>query len=119
MSRTVMNRATLLYYAAIGWTITMFIGCSLPGEELPDMSGGRDKWLHIIIFVGFGLLWRLTGRSAWWVIIAGTLYGILIEIWQALMPLGRSGDVYDAIGDTVGTLIGVLLAWGVKKVINV
>lgn len=113
-----MNRTTLLYYAALGWTVTMFIGCSLPGEELPDLSAGRDKWLHILIFVGFGLLWRLTGRSVWWVILAGTLYGILIEIWQALMPIHRTGDVYDALGDMAGTVMGVGVAWAVKKIIN-
>lgn len=110
-----MTRNQLLYYAAVGWTIVLFIGCSLPGNGLPDLSSGRDKWVHVEIFMLFGLLWRLNGRSVWWVLLAGTVYGILIELWQGIMPIGRSCDVYDAVADCVGVVMGIALAWVVTR----
>lgn len=36
-------------------------------------------------------------------------YGVIIEIFQFLMHMGRSFDYYDIIGNSIGTLIGVLI----------
>lgn len=105
-----MNLKKLILLAAIAWTIIMFIGCSLPGEDVPESISNRDKLTHIAIFAAFGFLWRLTGQSAGKVLLTGILYGVLIEIWQAVMPINRSGDLADAVADTVGVCIGILLA---------
>ena len=113
-----MNRTNLLYYAALGWTLAIFVGCSIPGDGLPHALTSGDKLMHIGIFTLFGYLWRRVGYSVWSVLLAGLIYGLLIEIWQGLMPINRSFDPYDALADTVGTALGVALAWGVKKVVN-
>nr|WP_235985498.1 VanZ family protein [Spirosoma utsteinense] len=108
----------MLYYAAIGWTVAIFIGCSIPGDGLPHAFTGKDKLMHVSIFMLFGFLWRQLGYSVWKVLLAGVAYGLLIEVWQGIMPLNRSFDLYDALADTVGTLIGIGLAWGVTKVVG-
>lgn len=107
----VLTQSRLLLYAAIGWTVIMFIGCSWPSSGLSTDLTTNDKWLHAGIFMAFGFLWRLTGRSSLWVIIAGIAYGYLIEVYQLLMPIiNRSYDLLDALADAVGTLAGVGLA---------
>jgi VanZ family protein len=110
-----MNRTKLLYYAAIGWTVAIFIGCSIPGDGLPHALTQSDKVMHLGIFLLFSILWRLAGYSSWRVIGAGIIYGMLIEVWQGVMPLNRSFDLYDALADTVGTLIGIGLVWLMGK----
>ncbi len=111
-----MNQTKLLYYAAIGWTVAIFIGCSIPGDGLPYEISNTDKLMHISIFLVFGFLWRWLGYNALVVLLAGVVYGFLIEVWQGVMPINRSYDLYDALADTVGTILGIGLA-GVLKII--
>jgi len=114
----VLNRYRIMQLLALGWSLAIFIGCSLPGNGIPDLTN-KDKWIHAGVFVGFGLLWRLSGRSAGWVITAGIAYGYLIEVYQGVMPfIHRSYDLYDALADAVGTVLGVGLAWLVLKLMK-
>ncbi|MDB5240646.1 MAG: hypothetical protein JWP57_1271 [Spirosoma sp.] len=111
-----MNRSKLLYYAAIGWTLAIFIGCSLPGDGLSYEITNRDKLIHVSIFLIFGYLWRMLGYRAIVVLLAGAIYGYLIEVWQGVMPINRSYDLYDALADTIGTILGIALAELMKRI---
>ena len=113
-----MNRTKLLYYAAVGWTVAIFIGCSIPGDGLPHAFTRSDKVMHLGIFMLFSILWRLAGYGVWRVLLAGALYGFLIEVWQGVMPLKRSFDMYDALADTVGALLGIAIVWLAGKVVR-
>ncbi|WP_229368489.1 VanZ family protein [Fibrisoma limi] len=107
---TLMNNPVLFRIVAIIWTIIIFLGCSVPGPDIPPvLTLWHDKLMHIAIFVPFGLLWVLAGYRALPVLLAGILYGGFIEICQGILPINRSADVQDAIADTVGALIGVAL----------
>ena len=107
-----MNLTRLAYFAAIAWTFIMFIGCSWPTEKLPDeVITIGDKWMHIAIFAPFAVLWRFAGKSWQWTLIAGLLYGLLIEVWQGITPFNRSFDLVDAVADGLGALVGLGLAW--------
>ena len=112
------NRTKLLYYAAVAWTIAIFIGCSIPGNGLPPSLTTEDKVMHALIFLGFGYLWCRAGYGLWSVLLAGVGYGLLTEIWQGIMPINRSFDLYDVLADTVGTILGIGLAWVTKKVVS-
>ncbi|MEZ0484763.1 VanZ family protein [Fibrella aquatica] len=108
MIRLLLNPA-LLKLAAIGWTITISIGCFWPSSGLPDLSQNRDKYLHAVIFFLFTILWRLVGWSATRTLIVGLLYAGAIELVQASFPnLNRSGDWLDFIVDGIGVLIGLV-----------
>lgn len=105
----------LFRWLAIILSVILFIGCAMPGGSMPDMAHGRDKWMHLAGFLPFGLLWSLAGRRAVWVIAAGFIFGMLIEIYQGIMPIGRSFDLFDVFADTVGTVMGVAAFWGLQR----
>ena len=101
---------TLLRLAAIGWTITISIGCFWPSSHLPDLSHNRDKFLHALIFFAFAILWRLAGWPIGRVLVVGVLYAGLIELVQASIPaIHRSGDWLDFLVDAIGLVIGLLI----------
>ena len=118
MNAPVMNRAKLLHYVALGWTLIIFVGCSIPSNGISHAFTSKDKLLHVGIFLLFGYLWRRAGYSVWSVMLTGATYGLLIEIWQGIMPFNRSFDLYDALADTVGTALGIGLVWVVAIVVS-
>lgn len=101
----------LLRLAAIGWSITISIGCFWPSDHLPDLDTNGDKYLHVLIFLFFASLWRLAGWSVGRVLVTGILYAGLIELVQAFAPvINRSGDWLDFAADALGLLLGLLIA---------
>lgn len=76
-----------------------------------------DKVLHGVEYGGLAALitWGLraagTARStaAIWAVVLGSLYGITDEIHQSFIP-HRSADVRDWLADTVGAVVGAILA---------
>lgn len=113
-SCSLMNNILMRRGLAIAWTIIILIGCTWPGSGVPHEMSTNDKLMHVVIFVPFSALWMLAGRGLLgrpaWVLLAGVLYGALIEIIQASLPIGRNGDVQDVIADSVGVIIGIGLA---------
>jgi len=43
------------------------------------------------------------------IVIFSVSWGTMMEIFQYLMHLGRSFDLYDIVGNSVGTILGVLV----------
>ena len=83
----------------------------LPDVVAPKPFGESDKLLHLIAFVGL-MVWfcgivqlRFTPLVA----IGLLVYGLLIEFLQSQLGY-RHGDVYDALFDVGGILLGWLLA---------
>jgi glycopeptide antibiotics resistance protein len=111
---------SVIFWLALGWTIIIAIGCLLPGGPKPvtDITN-FDKIEHLLIFGGFGFLWRLTGRQAGWVFLVGITYGMLLEVLQYLLPIDRSFDLIDAVANTIGVLIGLGAATLLKKLMPV
>ncbi|MVM31030.1 VanZ family protein [Spirosoma sp. HMF4905] len=103
-------------WLAIIWTIIMLIGCLTPHADLPgELVEFNDKILHAVIFAPFAILWILAGFRLDYVLIAGILFGGLIEGLQYILPINRTADWIDLAADGLGTLIGVGLAWVVQK----
>lgn len=44
-----------------------------------------------------------------WLVILPALYGIGLEIAQALMPFGRTGSVWDALANLLGASVVVII----------
>lgn len=106
-----IKRARIL---AIAWTLLVFIGCLMPGKEIPDVNVPfADKWVHFLLFGGFCFLWLCTypaaGIKAFIILFFTTaLLGYFIEVLQYLLTfLGRSYDLVDALADAVGGLLGI------------
>ncbi|GAB3945600.1 hypothetical protein GCM10028805_14970 [Spirosoma harenae] len=106
----------LVRWLAIIWTIIMLIGCLTPHEEIPgELATWNDKVLHILIFAPFTLLWALTGFQVGRVLIAGILFGALIEVLQYILPINRSADWMDLAADSLGAVAGILIVWLLPK----
>jgi glycopeptide antibiotics resistance protein len=70
---------------------------------------------NLALFAPFGaLFWTLTRRLVLTMVV-GCALSVLIEVAQ--LGLGRSTDVDDVILNVVGTLLGVLIARGARRVV--
>lgn len=97
---------------ALLWTLAIFIGCALPGASVREfLLFSQDKLIHLLAFAGFGLLWYAVYPQAFLrILLWGTLYGLALEVYQQVMPIGRFFDPLDALADTVGLLLGLGMA---------
>lgn len=102
-------------FAAIMWTLLIFIACFIPGKDIPNLDIPLlDKWVHFLLFGGFGLLWLLaypTDQLKHMLVVfsIGALFGWLIEELQGLLScLGRAKDLLDIEADILGAFLGVL-----------
>lgn len=89
----------------------------LPRFKIPYL----DKIVHFLMYSGFMSVIILENRKR----IAGTrelfitaiiplIYGILMEILQALLTVSRSGSIYDVFANSTGILCAILL-WIILK----
>lgn len=100
-------------YQTINETVsqTIVTPTGQPQRYTPD-------YLHLFLFVGFGFLlyigfFVLGGKAkhfavnlAW---VAGTFYGVADEYHQSFVP-SRTADWKDAVADSSGVFIGILIA---------
>ena len=85
----------------------------------PTIGEHGDKWGHLLMFMGWSLLYgiwmlhRKPAQPAWsiWIKVplVGTLFGVLIELLQTALPFDRHGDVYDAMANLAGSLLAAAL----------
>ena len=70
-----------------------------PASGVPSGFQHSDKIIHFVLFAALAYTSRLAGidwiRSALWVLA----FAAISEVLQAILPLGRSGSVADALAD--------------------
>jgi len=106
--------------------VTIFVLSSIGQEDMPEIvEKFSDKFLHFGVFGLLGVLmvrgFRVS-RIAWlktyaagWTVIFCSLYGILDELHQLLVP-GRQCSMTDWLADTGGSLMLILLfSWYSRK----
>ncbi len=88
--------------------------------ELGIKSG--DKYLHFTAYLGLSFLWyfalkdRIKEKSfKFFVPLALILYGIVLEGLQSELTTYRTGDMYDAIANTAGVIVGLILFNGFSR----
>ena len=89
----------------------------LPPNDFPDIPlfPGADKIVHTCMYLGLAWLacWSMHAeiKHIWYylIILFSISWGVVMEIFQYIMHLGRSFDLYDIAGNSFGTLIGVLI----------
>lgn len=108
--------------AAFLWAILILILCGLPGSNFPKLSFLEwlrpDKIVHLILF-GIQSYLLITGfirqdrfpalrlNAVLLGVLLSVSYGALVEVLQATIFIGRSGDIRDAIANAIGALIGL------------
>jgi VanZ family protein len=102
-------------WLSLGWiaVAAATLACLVPTEQLPQPPDISDKTEHflayLVLSVWFAGIYR---RSRYWIIAIGLIaMGILIELAQEAMGLGRQGDMLDVIANCSGVLTGLLLCW--------
>lgn len=79
----------------------------MPGSSLPQALLFWDKAQHGLAFALLALIGCFAfPRSLAAVSMGLILHGAIIEVLQSLLQLGRYGDVFDSLADTLGVLIG-------------
>ncbi|ALI99329.1 VanZ family protein [Rufibacter tibetensis] len=110
------------YYAlALGWAVVILVLTLLPAPVLPPGPKWDfltfDSLVHAILF-GMQLLLLLIGLQrdpsvqitkriitrSFLLVVA---FGILVEILQGSMGLGREADPVDALSNTIGGVLGL------------
>lgn len=95
----------------IGWLgVVLALVFSLGPSMLDKDSGQTDKFVHLASYATLMFWWaQLVVRRRWRLALAVILYGIVIEGLQGLTP-NRQPDVFDALANSAGVLIGWLAA---------
>jgi VanZ family protein len=101
--------------------IILYVGCIaalslLPPKDLPQIQlfEGADKVIHFMMYLGFSLLgcWNLRTELKPFriiiIILVSISWGILMELMQLEMHIGRSLEWYDILANSMGVLFGTL-----------
>lgn len=100
------------------YTVVVFILTLMPIDPSTDQGflsifkfPHRDKLVHLLMFLGMTLLYQIAFRNKpkFQVFLLPFLTGVLIEILQFALDLGRSFDLLDILANGLGVWIGLLL----------
>ena len=75
-----------------------------------------DKYLHFIAYFGLSLMWyfalkeRINEKIFKFFVPLGLIfYGIILEGLQSGLTTYRTGDIYDAMANTAGVIVALIL----------
>ena len=106
MALTLFHR----FRVPIFWIVLLgaYIAAILPQQEAPSL-GGSDKTDHVAAFLTLTFLGRAAyaRRPAWRLGIGLSLFGILIELTQAIPFIGRDASAWDWVADSAAILVAL------------
>jgi len=102
--------------ALIIWSLLIAVFSLIPLQSSgPEIIPHQDKLIHLICYAVLAYLALMAfgqkgGQSIYLKLIVGCIiYGIVIEIAQALLNTGRYFDYFDIIANIIGSLTGSLV----------
>ena len=107
-----MNLARFWWTLGALLVVLATIVCLMPFPEMPKTFDFNDKVSHLIGHGALALYFAgLVPRRGWWkIFVLLLLFGIAIEFAQYYMRAGRNGDARDVIANSLGAVLGLLLA---------
>ncbi|MCZ4276017.1 VanZ family protein [Rhodococcoides yunnanense] len=81
-----------------------------PASGVPSGFEHSDKIVHFCLFAALAYSSRVAAISARWTAVWTVTFAGLSEALQAVLPLGRSGSLDDALFDVFGVTAGLLIA---------
>ena len=110
----IFSKILPIYWAFLTY---MLLKPGVENMEYPFMFEGIDKILHISIFAMLGFCFMAAFPKIKFIFYIQIMlcYGMLTEILQDEMHLGRSLENLDLVADTVGVLIGYFLFFRIKS----
>jgi len=105
LAATATSRLFLPSPAAVGPYLAEFAD---PAYLVGGFAGSMEKLANIALFLPLGLLGTLLWRRPAAVLAGCVALTFSIEAWQSVV--GRVGDAVDVVHNSVGALLGVVLA---------
>ena len=112
------------FFPAIVWAIGILILIGIPSSYIPKTItfldwASPDKIVHFILFGGQSFLIMYAFKEQYFegvnrfliasiAICIGIVYGLLTELLQYYVFVGRNGNAFDFIADFIGAFIGFL-----------
>jgi VanZ family protein len=95
-------------------SLLILIAVLLPGSTIPDVNVvGFDKIVHTVLFGLWAFAVRYDLRFSKFnflvVVLIGMSFGMMTEVLQ-IFAEERNFDLYDALADAIGLIVG-LLVW--------
>ena len=96
----------------------------LPPKDLPriPLFEGADKIIHAMMYAGLTWLvcWMIYAekKQLWYflTVVLSIGWGVVMELCQLNMHLGRSFELNDILGNCIGTFVGLLVYIGMKNI---
>ncbi|WP_433869563.1 VanZ family protein [Saccharopolyspora sp. CA-218241] len=86
-----------------------------PASGVPTAPPGTDKLVHLALFTALSATGRRAGFGAPALAAALLGYAAGSEVLQGVLPLGRSADPLDVAVNALGIALGLLLAFGARR----
>ena len=117
-----LERLTRNSYPGLLCGIIIMVLTGIPGSCLPHVKPiiGLDKVVHLFMYATFAFLclWgyrkqfisngkAYQKRALLLAVVISIFYGGLTEMLQEYLVPGRTGDGFDFLADSIGTLLGV------------
>ncbi len=123
MQHLLAHKKTLLFLAFF-WSILVAFFCLRSATELPSFVMPFDKIGHLTFHFGMVFFWffgirarqKSTNFSIVMAVVISALFGILMEICQAVFTTTRTADVKDVFANLIGSGIGVVVVMGFRKI---
>ncbi len=112
------------FWPAISWFVVILLLTALPGSYFPQVETfwewlSPDKLVHVIMFGVFTALILFGARAQYFnpktrytvVIVSlsiGIVFGLITELLQYYVIVGRHGSLFDFIADGLGAFVGCL-----------
>ena len=109
-------------WPAIVWALFILIITGIPGNQIPKIPSflewlSPDKFVHVVIFGILSYLILYSNRKQYlkrnyrFIIVASVVlisasYGLITELLQYYVFIGRSGNVFDFIANAIGAFLG-------------
>lgn len=122
----VIDRLLLIWLAAVLVAVAyLTLAGPMEGRAVSNLNplapiDTRNALGNVLLFAPIGLLAVLVGRSrsapVVFAVALTAASSVTIEAIQVVAPIGRSGDTQDVALNTIGGLLGALLAAGLLRI---
>jgi len=112
-------------FLLLAWTLFIMVIVGIPGGYIPKPVGilsllSPDKIVHLFLFAPLSIFFLsylnsfnykniFTNHAVIWALFYGIVYAISTELLQFYVFIGRNGNLYDAMADILGTVLGIII----------
>lgn len=114
MLATLRARRAIPFFVVVTVTLVMLFS---PGSTVPSGPPNSDKITHLLMFLALAVAARYAGLRTGWILLGGVVYAAASEVLQAVLPIQRSGSLWDWLADVIGLVVGLVLVtvWGTRR----